>query len=64
MNNLILLKKTIQCEEILTESIPMCNACLSEIKDGNFICKDCRINVCESHVEKHKNHNLLKLIKQ
>ncbi len=64
MNNLIFNKKSITCEEIPTESIPMCSSCMFEIKDGNNVCKDCKINLCEAHVEKHKTHNLLKLVKQ
>jgi hypothetical protein len=64
MNNFIFNKKFIKCEEIKTDNIPLCNTCLFELKDGNYVCKDCRMNICDAHVESHKTHNLLKLIKQ
>ena len=41
-------------ETIKCEAIPMCNECLFEIKDGNYICLFCKLNLCESHL---KNHN-------
>lgn len=65
MNNLInAKKKTFIYEEILTENIPMCTSCLFEIKDGEYVCKDCRLNLCEAHLENHVKHKILKLIKK
>jgi hypothetical protein len=52
-------------EEVKVESVSMCNSCLFEIKDGIFICNDCKKNLCETHVKQHLNdkHNIIKLIK-
>ncbi len=35
--------------KVKAEAIPMCNECLVEIKDGNFICQNCKMNICEIH---------------
>lgn len=47
------------------EDIPMCNSCLFEIKPGDYICVDCKVNLCESHKNSHiklkNNHNTIKL---
>jgi hypothetical protein len=44
-------------EEIIVESIPMCNQCLFEIKSGNFICDECGVNLCSVHLEAHLQKN-------
>ena len=52
------------------ENIPLCYQCLFEIKEGNFICEECKINLCENHKSIHINsnnlpqHKIIKLIKK
>jgi len=52
-------------ELYIVEDIPICNSCLFEIKPGNYICFDCKINLCESHKISHiklnNTHNTIKL---
>ena len=50
-------------QEIKVDNIPLCNSCLFEIKPGNYLCTSCKANLCEQHIEKHKTHNIIKLIK-
>jgi len=42
-------------QRIQTESIPICNDCLLDIKKGNYICTICKINLCEEHLVNHLN---------
>jgi hypothetical protein len=42
---------------VYVETIPMCDDCLFEIKDGQYACEVCMKNYCESH----KNSHLFKL---
>ena len=44
-------------EEISTENIPICNKCLIEFEKGNYICVDCKINLCPSHAIEHYDIN-------
>lgn len=54
-------------EKINVDAIPLCNDCLFEIKDGNFICQNCKINLCDVHqkihINKNNTHIILELIK-
>jgi hypothetical protein len=51
--------------EIKTENIPLCNKCLFEIKQGRFVCTNCKENLCETHIKQHEvdKHKIIKLIK-
>ena len=40
-------------EEIEVENIPICVECILEDELGNYICTDCRINLCSKHIEEH-----------
>lgn len=46
--------------------IPICNDCLFEMKDGHFVCEDCKVNLCSLHLEihtkKNKCHKIIELI--
>jgi len=44
-------------EEIKTESIPICNKCLFEFEKGNYICINCKINLCPTHAIEHSDNN-------
>lgn len=46
---------------IEVDTIPMCNICLFEIKEGKFICTDCQVNICGYHVNFHNKHKLIEL---
>ncbi len=41
-------------ERIVSDAIPLCSECLYEIKDGNYICIVCQINMCEHHLILHE----------
>jgi hypothetical protein len=69
--NLTNLKSSKSYNEYTTievEKIPLCNICLYEIQDGNFICEICKINLCENHLKAHllnsTGHKIIKLNKQ
>jgi hypothetical protein len=53
---------------IEVENIPLCNKCLFEIQEGNFICETCKINLCENHLKAHlinsPEHKIIKLYKK
>ena len=40
-------------EEIKVENIPLCIECILEDEEGNFICNDCKINLCSNHTKEH-----------
>lgn len=40
-------------EMIKCDAIPMCNDCLFEIKEGNYICTVCKLNYCNYHLKSH-----------
>ena len=40
-------------EEINVEEIPLCIECILEEESGNYICGDCKINLCPYHVKEH-----------
>ena len=42
-------------EEINVENIPLCIECILEEEQGNYICGDCRINLCPQHAKEHIN---------
>ena len=42
-------------EEIEVENIPICVKCILEDELGNYICADCRINLCPNHVKEHSD---------
>lgn len=46
-------------EKIEVENIPICSFCLFEIQNGNFICNDCKINLCSFHFDIHEKQNYL-----
>lgn len=60
----IILNNTI--EEVFAENIPLCNECFIDDTKGEFICKNCFINLCESHclshIAKNSNHQLIKIL--
>ncbi len=41
-------------EFIQVDAIPYCHDCLFEIKEGNFICVCCKINLCVIHLNNHR----------
>ncbi len=51
---------------IYVENIPLCYSCLFEIKQGNYICEICKINLCEIHKTNHlkinPEHKIITLI--
>ena len=53
-------------EEIKVEEIPLCIECILEEESGNYICGDCKINLCPHHVKEHidkfENHKFSFLI--
>ena len=42
-------------EEIEVDNIPICVECILEDELGNYICSDCRINLCSNHVKEHSD---------
>ena len=40
-------------EEIEVENIPFCIECILEDEPGNYICGECKINLCSNHAEEH-----------
>ena len=42
-------------EEIKVENIPICIECILEDELGNYICGNCRINLCSNHAKEHSN---------
>ena len=50
---------------IMTENIPLCNNCYFEMKNGEYICSNCKINICDFHLkihlEKYSNHKIIQL---
>lgn len=42
-------------EKVKTEEIPLCEKCLIEIDQGNYICNQCRINLCVIHAREHSS---------
>jgi peptide methionine sulfoxide reductase MsrB len=44
-------------EEVNTENIPICNNCLFEFEKGNYICVNCKINLCPFHAIEHFDNN-------
>lgn len=53
-------------EKTPVEAIPMCMECLFEFQSGDFICHQCKINLCQSHLKQHytnnPEHNYIQLI--
>ena len=48
-------KKEKIIEEVETENIPLCIECIIEDESGNYICGECKINLCAIHAEGHSN---------
>jgi hypothetical protein len=50
---------------IKVESIPMCNSCLFEIKEGVYVCFKCKQNLClfhkNEHLKQYSDHELSEL---
>lgn len=45
-------------EEITIEDqIPMCHKCLFEFKPGEYICQNCKVNLCKYHYDDHSSNN-------
>ena len=40
-------------EKINVESLPLCIECIIEDEDGEYICLECRINLCPQHAKEH-----------
>ena len=53
-------------EEIKVEEMPSCIDCILEEESGNYICGDCKINLCpqhaKEHIDKFENHKFSFLI--
>lgn len=52
-------------KEINVERLAVCHDCLFEMKDGLYLCGDCKLNLCQIHIKKHSfnKHNIFKLKK-
>jgi hypothetical protein len=68
MNELILnpeLEEIKYEKEVIVEEIAVCHDCLFEMKDGVYLCGNCKLNLCQDHIKKHSfnKHNIFKLKK-
>ena len=49
-------------EVIEVEAVPLCSNCLFEIKKGYYLCKVCKLNLCQIHRNEHPlSHQMAKL---
>ena len=44
-------------EKTSVETIPICMECLFEFQSGSFICHQCKINLCHSHLKQNYMNN-------
>lgn len=51
-------------DEIEIDNLPICGPCLTEVKYGNYICSECKINMCDSHKDEHRRFNDKHIIKK